>query len=902
MSSNINYVNQRLSLRKPQRESLEILSKLISSIELNKNIKLDDALLTFKRCGEFDKLINFERGFPSVAFALATGVGKTRLMGAFISYLYKEKGLRNFLVLAPNLTIYNKLIIDFSRNTHPKYVFKGIQIEPKVITGDNYLRTNTVKKTSLDRFGQTPLFSDEVIINIFNISKINSEARGGKSPKIRRISEYFGESYFQFLQNTEDLVLLMDESHHYRASRAMEVLNELKPILGLELTATPTSTKGVPFKNIVYEYTLAHAIKDGFVKEPAAATRKNLTKKQLKDLSPEGLDKMKLSDAMHVHEITKTNLEIYARNHKKPLVRPFVLVVAQDTKHAEELRSLIQSESFCNGQYAAKVFEIHSNQRGTEKEENIQKLLELEDPKNEFEIVIHCNMLKEGWDVTNLYTIVPLRSFAANILTEQTLGRGLRLPYGEITGVPEVDTLTVMAHESFEDLIKKANDPNSIVMKQYFIDSDDDIFKKNQEVVPAVTPVEEKFIQRAVEIETIDDELEKKVETDKLLVEKELFESCFNSDNVTNIEDLSKAEVKDKLKKAIKKKISQGVLSINLEDVQVDEVFEEKYKKIIESIIENTIEIPRITIQLKNDTEFGFKKFNLDTSTMAKFPPIEEEIFVRYLQDQKKTLTHSMTNDSSSGEQSWLKTIVSELLNYDEIDYDEHGDLLYQLSDEALAHFKSYLSKDSEIDNVIQYYRVKIAEFIYAQMMEKFYCKTGKFEDAQIKPFTRIENHNYSKFKEDKIYDSRDHVATKAELTKRVFDFYKKSCHTIYKFDSLPEKAFASLLDEDEKVLKWLRPSIKQFNIYWDHHSRLYEPDFVVETEAHHYLVEIKAKNELKSPDVIEKARAAQEYCSAASDFAKKHGKKPWAYLLIPHDEITDSRNIDHFKSFVTKF
>ena len=492
---------------------------------------------------------------------------------------------------------------------------------------------------------------------------------------------------------------------------AMEVLNELKPILGLELTATPTSTKGVPFKNIVYEYTLAHAIKDGFVKEPAAATRKNLTKKQLKDLSPDELDKMKLLDAMHVHEITKTNLEIYARNYKKPLVRPFVLVVAQDTKHAEELRSLIQSESFCNGQYAGKVFEIHSNQKGAEKEENIQKLLELENPKNKFEIVIHCNMLKEGWDVTNLYTIVPLRAFAANILTEQTLGRGLRLPYGEITGVPEVDTLTVMAHESFEDLIKKANDPNSIIMKQYFIDPDDDIFKKNQEVVSAVTPAEEEFTKREVEIEAIEDELEKKVETDKLSVEKELFNSCFNSDNVINVKDLSKKEVKEKLKEAIKEKVSQGTLFINLEEDQIDEIFEENYKKTTDSIIEKTIEIPRITIQLKNDTEFGFEKFSLDTSTMAKFSPVEEEVFVRYLQEQKKTFTLSVAGDSSSGEQGWLKTIVSELLNYDEIDYDEHGDLLYQLTEEALGYFKSYLSKDSEVDNVIQYYRVKIAEF-----------------------------------------------------------------------------------------------------------------------------------------------------------------------------------------------
>ena len=76
-------------------------------------------------------------------------------------------------------------------------------------------------------------------VNIFNISKINSEVRGGKSPRIKRLSEYIGESYFDYLAGLKDLVLIMDESHRYRASAGVRAINELKPVLGLELTATP---------------------------------------------------------------------------------------------------------------------------------------------------------------------------------------------------------------------------------------------------------------------------------------------------------------------------------------------------------------------------------------------------------------------------------------------------------------------------------------------------------------------------------------------------------------------------------------------------------------------------------------------------------------------------------------
>ena len=145
-------------------------------------------------------------------------------MGAFISYLHLEHGIEHFFVLAPNLTIYNKLIADFTPNT-PKYVFQGIaefaMNPPEIITGENY----EGKGQLLDR-------AHGVHINIFNISKINSEVRGGKAPRIKRLSEYIGESYFDYLSKLDDLVLLMDESHRYRASAGVKALNELNPVIG----------------------------------------------------------------------------------------------------------------------------------------------------------------------------------------------------------------------------------------------------------------------------------------------------------------------------------------------------------------------------------------------------------------------------------------------------------------------------------------------------------------------------------------------------------------------------------------------------------------------------------------------------------------------------------------------
>ena len=135
----VNAVSNRLSLRPPQRKSVEILDRLCEIVDFQKGTDVAAALEVIK--SEFGHVEDFERDFPSLCFALATGVGKTRLMGAFITYLFRAEGISNYFVLAPNLTIYNKLIADFTPNT-PKYVFQGITEfnlnPPEIITGDNY--------------------------------------------------------------------------------------------------------------------------------------------------------------------------------------------------------------------------------------------------------------------------------------------------------------------------------------------------------------------------------------------------------------------------------------------------------------------------------------------------------------------------------------------------------------------------------------------------------------------------------------------------------------------------------------------------------------------------------------------------------------------------------------------
>ncbi len=144
-------------------------------------------------------------------------------------------------------------------------------------------------------------------------------------------------------------------------------------------------------------------------------------------------------------------------------MKPFLLVIARDTTHAGQLMQLIQSDQFFEGRYKDKVIQVDSSKTGAEEDEMVQRLLAVESPDEPTEIVIHVNMLKEGWDVTNLYTIVPLRAANARTLIEQSIGRGLRLPYGKRTGVSTVDRLNIVAHDRFQEIVDEANKPDSVI-------------------------------------------------------------------------------------------------------------------------------------------------------------------------------------------------------------------------------------------------------------------------------------------------------------------------------------------------------------------------------------------------------------------------------------------------------
>ncbi len=889
MKPQVNSIAARLSLRPPQRRSLEILDRITEIVPPDKNVDLQTAMAVIQ--SEFPAVTDFEREFPSLCFALATGVGKTRLMGAFIIYLHQAHAINNFFVMAPNLTIYNKLITDFTPNTS-KYVFKGVAEfatdPPEIITGDNY----EAKAGTL---------FDQVLrckVNIFNISKINSEVRGGKSPRIKRLSEYIGESYFQYLAELPDLVLIMDESHRYRASAGVRAINELKPVLGLELTATPfvESNKGpVPFKNVILDYPLGKAMEDGFVKEPAVVTRKNFNPA---GMTQGAIELMKLQDGIRLHEQVKVELETYARETGNVIVKPFVLVIARDITHAKELIELVQT--FFDGRYKTKVIQVDSSKTGAEEDQMIEDLLKVESNDSPTEIVIHVNMLKEGWDVTNLYTIIPLRAANARTLIEQSIGRGLRLPYGKRTGVNSVDRLNIIAHDKFQEIVDEAKKSDSPIQLKELKLSSEEFSEKVVTVVsqsqlasklglqPEQTTASTLFPKAAAPpiFKTPEDQ---KVAQIAFQVIRKMENQPHLLPSVTY---LANKDVQAALLNEVSSQYRPSQLEI--EGVTPKPDFAAIIAKTSEMVIQQTIDIPRILLVPTGKIQSGFNSFTLKVDAI-NYPPVSEELWAKYLRtDQVDVIS---TGKGGIEELRLEDYVVSGLVDFDDVSYDSHADLLYDLAGQVVQRLRSYLPDEHEVRKVLGCHKVEISRFVHAQMLEHYWEKATGYEVKISKGFSDLKTSAYTASEANPVLDYRQPPADKSNMAKYLFGGFKYCLFPVQKFQSDTERRLSVLLEREKT--KWFKPAKGQFQIYYKSgaDNPEYQPDFVAETDNAIYMLEPKAKSEMTDPEVVAKKDVAVKWCKQASDHAKTYNGKPWKYLLIPHDVIAENITLEWLAS-----
>jgi type III restriction enzyme len=358
-------------------------------------------------------------------------------------------------------------------------------------------------------------------------------------------------------------------------------------------------------------------------------------------------------------------------------------------------------------------------------------------------------------------------------------------------------------------------------------------------------------------------------------------------ENLPRSADLRAPEVQQEIVRKVSEAIapSQPGLAEVAEQPNIPEIV----AKTAAVFVERTIDIPRIVVQPVGEVTYGYDDFDLD-ATGINYQPMERAILIQNLRTNARERLDS--SDNLIREARPEDYIVRALIDYDDISYDDHAELLYKLAGQVVARLRSYLPDEDAVENVLIAHQQRLAEFVHAQMQAHHWERAAAYETRVSRGFQTLRPNSYTAPAGQQPRNFREPVDDRQYIRGMIFEGFRRCLYPMQKFDSDPERRFAVLLEnEADDSLKWFKPAKSQLQIYY-RNDQSYEPDFVAETSDAKYLCEVKRRSEVESQEVQDKARAAVEWCARASEHELAHGGKPWTYLLVPHDEVGDNRTL----------
>lgn len=387
----------RLDLRDPNRRAVAAVADTLDSAEPGAEIVCD----------------------------LATATGKTYIAAGVIDYL-AAAGIRNVLIVCPGTTILTKTVNNFTPG-HAKFV-AGLEVRPTVITSEDFARGSV---------SESLRSSDDFKLFVFNVQQL-LRPTANTSRRVRDYDENLGASLYEHLRSVEDLVVIADEHHSYFGPQFSRAVRDLFPQALIGLTATP-HPKTDP-AHIVFHYPLAEAIADGYVKVPVLVARRDGSA----DI------RRQLADGVILLKHKAAALAAYAAHTGEPAVNPVMFLVCSTIEEANEVAEILAGPDLLGDPDA--VLTVTSDSPDAA----LDALGRVEEPGSPVRAIVSVQMLKEGWDVKNIYVVCALRALESQALSEQVLGRGMRLPFGQRTGRQMLDTVEVLSHRKFRDLLTDA--------------------------------------------------------------------------------------------------------------------------------------------------------------------------------------------------------------------------------------------------------------------------------------------------------------------------------------------------------------------------------------------------------------------------------------------------------------
>ena len=456
-----------------QRESVESVIYLFEKLGIRNN----QDLLKLDSWGISKDFIT--DNWLRLVIKQATGTGKTKVLALLVAWSYFHKKYeknselsKNFLLIAPNTIVLDRLKTDFSglnifQNDPiiPEPGFEDldwdfnlkVHIQDDISTLSN---SGNIFLTNIQRFSNRPVRKEDFDLKDKFLGQISDKNVSDNKFKVKNI-----------INNLDDLLILNDEAHHIYEDtawkRSIEDINNVLIQKGkflplqIDVTATPKNKKGEIFTQTISDYPLVEAIYQEVVKKPIIPDEPS--RQKLKEY-PSAIFSEKYRDYLHLGYET---WEKQYKKHKKINKKALLFVMVDDTKNCDDVASYLESTFplLKNG-----VFVIHTkdnakdstgeiNENSAKGKEELERLRRLVNTVDDFsspiKVIVSVLMLKEGWDVRNVTTIVGLRAYASHILPEQTLGRGLRRMY---FGENLDEELDVIGTDNFIEYVQKISE------------------------------------------------------------------------------------------------------------------------------------------------------------------------------------------------------------------------------------------------------------------------------------------------------------------------------------------------------------------------------------------------------------------------------------------------------------
>jgi type III restriction enzyme len=811
-------IASRLDLRAPNRDALETIAA-----EMSQHYDVNAG----------------SRPFEAIVES-ATGVGKTYVLAAAIEYFSAVRGIRNFAIIAPGRTILEKTVDNFTPG-HPKSLANLLSSRPVVVTAENFATPST--RAAMDD-------QERIKVYVFTVQALTKpQTETGR--RTHKFQEGLGSAFYDYLVQLPDLIVFADEHHCYYGPSFSEAVRNLAPSALVGLTATPHPK--TPEEQIIFRYPLAAAIADRHVKTPVLVGRKD----DRVDATTKLLDGAMLLDRK------AEAIDLYCtRNGIKP-VNPVMLVIAQSIDEAEEYGAILRSTEFMSGRYANAVLVVHSDAP----DQALADLAKVEQLDSPVRIIISVGMLKEGWDVKNVYVIASMRSSVSEILTEQTLGRGLRLPFGAYTGVEMLDTLEVLAHERYEELLQRAG----IINKTLIDFRTRAVLRRNSQ--GQIVSVREQtqvtglvgdppqagsaagqhitYPERAESLPIVD--------TSGLFAVSAVQEraSAFTA-GVTALKKELRPRTGMTTIKVPRLRMQNVESHFSLADITDVDPFR-RLGRALAADPERELRRTLVGARLVTGPD-GIKRTELVTASAAD--RVVSQTRILPLAELVASVTDAVLSSPAVPARKEQRAAAKPLVQA----------FLQGLGEKAQEVLSLYL------DRVV----VRLVRLV-AEEQRRFAAKPVYREVVEVLEFAPIRTGRETV--------SLDRAGVFSRGTG--YEGWKKGLYEQAWFDSSPERDVANILDDTNEVVCWVRLHIGDLPILWSSAGNWYNPDFlVVEDSGTHWVVEVKSDKDMATTDVNAKREAAQRWANHVSIDATVGVQ--WRYLLVSESDVAAAKGSWH--------